>query len=225
MRDTTSFPRRAAAACLVLAAVTSVVWVQLEPPFPEGYAARLAAIDAAGTSAMVSAWLFVWSQVPMLVAFLTIAHLSRRGAPRLAGIGGGFAALGAVGHLVWGGIMLVTVLMAGDAANREVYAGLLEKIESTPLLMIFAASGLIGTVLGVLLLAIGLWKSRAVPSWQPAVLLAFLVVEFVGTNFSEYAGYVGGLCLLIAFTGLAREVWHAPRDAATAAGTSAPVPA
>lgn len=225
MRDTATFPRRTAAACLVLAAVTSVVWVELEPPFPDGYAARLAAIDQAGTSAAVSAWLFVWSQVPMLVALLTIAHLSRPGAPRLASVGGAFAALGAFGHTVWGGVMLVTVLMAGDAANREVYAGLLEEIESTPLLMVFAAAGLGGTVLGILLLTIGLWRSRAVPLWLPAVLLTFLVVEFVGTNFSDYAGYAGGLCLLIAFTALAREVWPAPRDRETATGPSRSVPA
>jgi hypothetical protein len=200
------------AASLVAAAVASVVWVALEPPFPEGYVDRLAAIDEAGTSAAVSAFLFTASQLPWLVAVLGIAWVARRGAPRTSTVGAVLATLGAFGHAVFGGAMLVTVLMAGDAANREVYAGLLEEMEFSPLLMVFAAAGLLGTVLGLLLLGVALWRSRAVPRWLPLVLWAFLVVEFVGSNLSDYATYASSLCLLVAFGELARHVWEGPTD-------------
>lgn len=221
MSNTSRFHRIGVASCLLLAAALSLVWTQLQPPFPDGYAARLAAIDEAGTSAAVSAAVFVVSQLPMLVAVLGIAHLIRPGAPIVSRVGAALAVLGVFGHAVFGGINLVTVQMAGDAGNREVYAGLLERVESSPA-MLFAAAGLLGTVLGFVVLALGLWRSRAVPRWVPCLLWAFVVVEFVGTSLSDYATYVAGVSLLIAFAALARYVWQS--DGADPVVTSAATP-
>ena len=173
--------RRLVAACLVLAAAGSVAWVSLQPPFPEGYDARLAAIDEAGAGAAVSAFLFTATQLPWLVAVVGVAWLAHRGSSRFAAVGGTLAVLGAFGHAVFGGAMIVTVLMARDVADRAVMADLLETIELTGLLVPFMAAGLLGTVLGTLLLGVALWRSRVVPRWVPVVLWAFLVVEFVGS--------------------------------------------
>lgn len=198
--------RRLVAVCLVLNAVGSLAWAALQPPFPDGYDARLAAIDEGGTGAAVSAFLFTASQLPWLVAVVGVAWLAQ-GSSRLATAGGTLAVLGGFGHAVFGGAMTVTVLMARDAADRTAMAGLLEDIETSPLLVPFMAAGLVGTVLGVLLLGAALWRSRVVPRWVPLVLWAFLVVEFVGANLSEYATYVAGLCLVLAFGALAHRVW------------------
>lgn len=122
-----------------------------------------------------------------------VAWLARESS-RLAMTGGTLAVLGGFGHAVFGGAMMVTVLMARDVADRPVMAGLLADIESSPLLVPFMAAGLLGTVLGILFLGVALWRSRVVPRWVPLVLWAFLVVEFVGANLSEYATYVAGLC-------------------------------
>jgi hypothetical protein len=226
MSNTSRFHRVGVAGCLLLAGVLSVVWTELQPPFPDGSAARLAAIDEAGTSAAVSAAVFVVSQLPMLVAVLGIAQLARRGAPVLSRVGAVLAVIGVFGHTVFGGMNLVTVLMAGDAGNRALYAGLLDQVESSPV-MAFAAAGLLGTVLGFVVLGAALWRSRAVPRWVPGLLWAFVVVEFVGTGLSSYATYVSGVCFLIAFGALARYVWQsgdterparsAPEPAAAAA--------
>jgi len=112
--------------------------------------------------------------------------------------------------------MLVGVLMARDAADRAVMAELLESIESSPLLVPFMAAGLLGTVLGLLLLGVALWRSGVVPRWVPLVLWAFLVVEFVGSNLSDYAPYVSGVCLLLAFGALAQRVWPSGPTATSA---------
>ncbi len=211
MKDTANLRRVGTATALVLAAALSVAWTLLEPPFPSGYAERLAAVDQAGTSAAVSAALFVVSQLPMLVAVLGIAQVARHRAPVAANLGAALAVLGVFGHAVFGGVSLVTVVMAGDAANRSVYADLLAQVESSPV-MVFAAAGLLGTVLGLLVLGIGLWRSGAVPRWVPGLLWAFLVLEFVGSALSEYAGYVAGTCFLIVFGTLAAHVWRSPRE-------------
>lgn len=200
--------RRLFAACLVVAAVGSVVWVTLEPAFPNGYDARLAAIDEAGAAGAASAFLFTATQLPWLVAVVGIAWLAHRGSPRFAAAGGTLAVLGAFGHAVFGGAMVVGVLMAREAADRAVMADLLESMESTALLIPFMAAGLLGTVLGTLLLGVALWRSRVVARWVPLVLWAFLVVEFVGSSLSEYATYVSALCLLLSFGALAHRVWN-----------------
>jgi hypothetical protein len=209
MKDPANFQRVTAALGLVAAAALSVLWTVLSPPFPSDYAERLAAIDDGGTSASISAFAFTASQLPMLAAVLGIAHLIRRGAPVLANVGGTLAVIGVFGHSVFGGVSLTTVQMANDAGNRGVHAALLEDLESSPV-MVFAAAGLLGTVLGLLLLSIGLWRSGVVPRWIPALTWVFLVVEFVGTGLSDYATYVSGVCLVLVFGALARHIWQTP---------------
>ncbi len=210
MKDSANFQRVTAALGLVAAAALSVLWTVLSPPFPSGYAERLAAIEDSGTSATVSAFAFTASQLPMLAAVLGIAHLIRRGAPVLANAGGALAVIGVFGHSVFGGVSLTTVQMANDAGNRSVHAALLENLESSPV-MVFAVAGLLGTVLGLLVLSIGLWRSGAVPRWIPALTWLFLVVEFVGTSMSDYATYVSGVCLVLVFGARARHIWQTPR--------------
>ena len=209
MNTSTRTIRTTSALGLVLAAIMSVAWTVLAPPFPDGYAARLVAIDEGGTSALVSAALFAASQLPMLVAVLAIGRLAASRAPRLARAGVVLAVLGAFGHAVFGGVSLATVVMARDAANRDVHAAVLEAVEGEPAIMLFAAAGLLGTVLGLLVLAIALWRSRAVARWIPALLGVFLVVEFVGSNLSDFAPYASGVCLLVAFGALAVAVQRA----------------
>jgi hypothetical protein len=192
--------------------VASTVWTVLEPAFPSDQVERLAAIDDGGTGAAVSAAAFPVSQVFMLAAVLGIGHLLRPGAPRLSNLGATLSVLGVLGHCVFAGASLMTVTMAGDEANREVYAELVADFESSPA-MAFAAVGLIGTVLGLLLLSIGLWRARVTPRWVPAALWLFLVVEFIGSGLSDYATYASLICLGAAFGALALHLQRSPRTA------------
>jgi hypothetical protein len=210
MSDPAAFRRAATVIGLVAAVLTSAVWTLLEPAFPSDQVERLAAIDDGGTAAAVSAAFFPISQVFMLAAVLGIGHLIRRGAPVLSNLGTSLAVLGVLGHCVFAGSALMSVTMAADAANREVYAEVVGDFESSPMIA-FAAVGLLGTVLGLLLLSIGLFRSRVVPRWVPAMLWLFLVVEFVGSGLSEYATYVSLLCLAAAFGAIALHVARSPR--------------
>lgn len=210
MKDPAVFRRTVGAVGLVGAVITSAVWTLLEPAFPADYAERLAAIEDGGTSAAVSAAFFALSQVFMLAAVLAMAHLIRRQSPVMSNLGASLSVVGVLGHAVFGGSMLMSVTMAADSDNRAVYASLLEDFESSPF-MAFAAAGLLGTVLGLLLLSIGLWRSRVAARWVPATLWAFLVIEFVGSNLSDYARYAALVCLGLAFGELARVVWTSSR--------------
>lgn len=142
---------------------------------------------------------------------LGVAQLLRSSAPILSILAGGLGLLGGFGHAVFGGISILTLAMAADTANHELHSALLLQVEEGPA-VIFMAMGLLGTVLGILFLAIGLWRAHVGPRWLPFVLFAFLIIEFIGTNFSEFASIVSGLLYLGAFAILAAIVWTRPRE-------------
>jgi len=223
MKDTASFRRAIAAGGLVATAMLMVVSVIFEPEFPTGAAERLEAIAEGGTGAAVSAVAFTLAQLPLIAALLAIGRLADEQAPRLSTIGTTLGIIGAFGHSVYGGVSMVQLSMADDSDNRELYADLLESVESGPA-AIFMAMGLLGTVVGILLLSIALWRARVAPRWAAPALWAFLAVEFVGTAFSHWASLVSVILYLAAFSALAAEVLRRPRTqwSDTGQATSAP---
>ena len=200
-----AYRRGVAAASLVATAALSGVSVMLQPELGEDPAAQLAAIAAAGTGATASVVAFLLAQLPFIGAVLGVAHLLRTRTPLLSNVAGTLGVVGAFGHTVFGGLSLVYLSMAGDPANRQVYAALMARLGDSPV-MLFSLAGLVGTVLSVVLLAAGLWRSRIVPRWVPAVLWLFVVVEFAGSGFSRQASYLASVLLLVAFGALAVRV-------------------
>jgi MFS family permease len=92
-------------------------------------------------------------------------------------LGTSLAVIGAFGHSVVGGLSMAYLAMAVDERNRAAHAAVIEDIETGPV-RIFMAMGFLGTVLGILLLAIGLWLAKVPPRWAAPLLGAFLLVAF-----------------------------------------------
>ena len=202
---TARFRRRVAAGCLASTAVLSTASVLLQPDFGDTTAERLRLIDDAGASATVSVVCFVLAQLPFLGAALGIGHLIRRRAPRLANAAPAIAVVGGFGHAVFGGAMLLTASMATAAGSRDPYVEVVERFESSPA-MIFAAMGLVGTVVGLLLLAAGLWRAAVGPRWVPGAMVAFVVVEFAGSALTTWAAPLAAALYLAAMGALAMAV-------------------
>lgn len=207
MRNTARFRRDAAALGLVLAAALMIVSVSLAPEWGDSAEERLRLLHDGGTPALISALAFTLAQLPLIAGVLGIGHLLRERSPRLANIGTTVALLGCFGHAVVGGIQLAIMAMADDTANRAVYTELLPSLEAGPIIP-FLLMGLAGTVLGLLMLSIGLFRARVAPRWVGPVLWAFLVVEFVGTNISEWASYLAGLLYVGALGAVALTIWQ-----------------
>lgn len=206
---TASYRRIVTAGALVATALLTALSVALQPDFGDTTDQRLALLDAAGDSALISAAAFVLAQLPFLVAVLGLGHLLRDRAPRLANVAPTVAFLGGFGHAVFGGAMLLTTTMARAPGSREPYVEALDRFESSPA-MAFAGMGLVGTVLGILLLAAGLWRGQVGPRWVPPVLVAFVVVEFAGTALTTWAVPVSLALYVVAFVALAATVWATP---------------
>jgi hypothetical protein len=211
MKDAT-FRRNAAAIGLAAAALLSAVSVLLQPSFGSDPASRLAAIDAAGLRGQVSAVTFLLAQLPAIAGLLGVAHLVRRGSPRLSNAGGALAVVGAFGHTVFGGMSMVYLGMAADADHRAAYGSLIGRLENSPV-MIFSLLGLVGFVLGIALLAVGLWRTQVGARWVPPLLGVWLVAEFVGSGISAYAAPLSATLFVVACFALARTIWQTPAHA------------
>ncbi|MET0998679.1 MAG: hypothetical protein ABWX73_08210 [Marmoricola sp.] len=201
----TTTARLVAATCLVVTALLSTVSVMLQPEFSADPSDRLAAIDASGAAGAISLLTFVLAQLPFLVAVVALALLARTVSPRLAAAGGALAVIGGFGHAVFGGVGLAYLAMSSDVADRAAMAEVVTRIESGPAVL-FMASGLLGTVIGLVLLGIALLRSGAVARWIPWTLWAFLVTEFAISNVTEWAAPAAGLLYLAAFGGVAAQL-------------------
>ncbi len=201
----TTSARLVAATCLVLTGLLSAVSVMLQPGFAAGPSDRLAVIDGSGAPGTISLLTFVLAQLPFLVAVVAMALLARAASPRLSVMGGALAVIGGFGHAVFGGIGLAYLAMSSDVTHRAAMAEVIARVESGPALA-FMASGLLGTVLGLFLLGIALFWSGAVARWIPWALWAFLVMEFVISNFAEWAVPAAVLLYVAAFGAIAAQL-------------------
>ena len=121
--------------------------------------------------------------------------MARGRSPRLAIAGGALAVVGGFGHAVFGGIGLAYLAMSErQPPTGRHFADVVTRVESG-LAVIFMAAGLLGTVIGLVLLGIALFRSRVVPRWIPVALWLFIVTEFVLTNVSEWASPAAGTAL------------------------------
>ncbi|WP_167140461.1 hypothetical protein [Diaminobutyricimonas sp. TR449] len=207
MRSTALFRRATVAASLLLTAALSALWVLLVPPFPATTLAQLQQIEAGGDVAVLSATAFLVAQLPFIVAAIGVTQLIGQKSPMIAAIGGTLAVIGGFGHAAYAGFQLAVVTMASDVADHDVYARLLDG-ELPAIVDVLAVGGTVGTVLGLILLGVGLLRARVGVRWIPYVLWAFVVVEFVGTGLTQWAAYASAVLYLAALGALAMAVWR-----------------
>ena len=212
MADAALFRRTAAATGLVgsavLAAAATLVHQTTSGGVPTAVLDDLQRDPAAGR---VSAVLFVLQGLAAIVAALAIGHLLRDRPPVLSSVGAGLAALGAFAEAVATTFTLAFVPMAQDPAHRAAYVSVIDQADRVQNL--FGLVGLVGTVVGTLLLSIGLFRAHVGPRWVAPAIWAFLVLEFVGSGIAPAVGFAAVSLGVIAYTALAVTAWNSPRTA------------
>ncbi|WP_153394572.1 DUF4386 family protein [Ornithinicoccus halotolerans] len=209
MKNPATYRRAVAAVGLVLAAVLMTIAMGINVPFSGDPEEVLTEMDAAGGRAWLSAITYTLAQLALIPGVLGIAHLLRQRTPRLSNVGGTLAVLGAFGHTVHAGGVLLVVSMAQGTADRAALETALQEYQNSPV-AIFSAMGLLGTVVGLILLTVGLWRAGVGPRWVPAALAAFLLVEFIGTAITVWATAAGSALYLASFGALALTIWRTP---------------
>lgn len=203
--STSHFQNRSMVLCLAAAAVLLATSAALQPTLSNDAATHLADLHRAGPRAAVAAALFLAGQLPNLIAILAIGQLLRTRSPKLANWGTVLGVLGAFAEGVMAGVSLVFVEMANDTQHRAVYAAFYKHVTTSPL-GIVSLVGLVGSVIGLLLLSIGLFRAGVGPRWVGPALWAFLVLQYVGTGLSSWASYLSVLLAGAAYFALARTL-------------------
>lgn len=218
-----SLTRSTVAGALGLGAALTVLSVATMPDFSGDQASRLEAV-AASPRAALSAWTWVLSQPLLGLGVVGLAHAARSRAPLLATLAAVLFGLGALGHSVYGGINLAMLAMAEDLGAVDTHVAVLDRLEQG-LMLPFMAAGLLGTVLGVLLLAAALWRARLGPRWVGPALVAWVVLEFAGSGLFSWAGVASGAVFGITLVAMAVVLqrtpisyWRTEVEAAAGAG-------
>jgi hypothetical protein len=148
------------------------------------------------------AWANVMDVLGLLLlppAVVLVAWLAYRGAPRLALAGGVLAFLGYISlSAVTAGDALLTG--AVDAPDRAAAVALVDAYWKTGPAVTLLTVYLLGHLLGLLLLGAALWRSRRVPTWVGAAVVALVPLEIAEQVLGNHGpGVVGYLLVAAAF--------------------------
>lgn len=143
-----------------------------------------------------------------------IGRLIQDRSPRLATIGTSLAAVGAAGLAI--GVSTVGFTMGMLTAHDTALAEKVYDIASRDnfVSIPFDLSPLFS--IGMLILAVALIRTRAVPLWQPILLIVAVIAAF-GAPAGGIAGAVGHTPLAIALVALATPLWRNTRADVTQA--------
>lgn len=208
--------------CLVVGSVSYLVQGWLSPLASTEASKQVA--EAAGNLAAMR-WALVWD-VPLLLivpAVLFLGVVAGVRSSRVAAIGTG------VGFLA----MLGTVFLLANDAVVYAAADLADPSQGIPVVEGFQSNGLfaaglvlylVGLPVGFVLLAVALWKRRAVPRWAAVALGAFPFVAFVGGDVAGL-GLAGGALAVVGFSSCAVALVRSGHgsDATSPLGTTAGV--
>ena len=206
LSDAQRFRRLVAGWCMVLAPLVLLVGMILHPDGDRDAAAQLAIVRE-DADRWFGAHLLVLIAIPlMLAAVLGLMHMLREREAALGHMGGGLAALGL---LALTGLVAIELVQwqAASSASADAMAGLFDRLDETAGIVVPFYVTALGFVVGLVLLAAGLYRARAVHSWM-AVFLVVAAVMFV-LQFATAAtafGILGAAFLLIGLGSVGRMV-------------------
>jgi hypothetical protein len=216
MKALRPFPsRRTTAICLVAAAAISAIGFAVTPWEGErtvrSYHEALAAHPG---QAQVSAVLLHFGYMLFAPAAVGILALM---APR----GGWLFRIGAVLAVL--GMTTLPGLLVTDAYDlalaqelpRDAGVAAAEAVEDIPLSMILGLPAVAGTILGLWVLAFGLWRIGEAPVAFPILMVAGWVISFA--TFEPVVIIVGGVVMTAGCLIAARRLWNATPPVAAAA--------
>lgn len=144
-------------------------------PFATGAASNTPVIAAQPTRFLVANLLFLLTEVLLLPAILALLHLLRDRSTILGHLGASFGLLGVLGHTAFIGYSAAQVPLVQSLTDPAQLQTVGQRAMTSPFFAITLLTFLLGTYLGFILLAVGLWRSRIAAPWT-ALLLALPVV-------------------------------------------------
>src|SRR5918999_4448174 len=214
LSDAHHFRKLVAGACMVLAPLVLLVATVVHPDVKTDEAAQLAVI-ADNLDAWLAAHLLALAAIAMSVpAVLGLMHMLREREVSLGHVGGGLAMLGLLAYV---GVVAVEGLVGwamGEAGDRGAMVALLTSInESAAIVIPFFILSLAFAV-GMICLAVGLYRARAVQSWMAICLgVGAVLLAISGPAAATWLGIVAAAFLVVGFGSIGRMVYRESDEA------------
>lgn len=179
--DASHFRRLVAGSCLIIAPVVLLVGALIHPQGKEAAAAHLVVVAENPDRYSLAHALLLLGLALFLPVVLALMHLLRERGTTFGHLGAGLAMLGLFGATAVVAVDGVAVSQMGQpGGNIQEMAALLDRIKESPGLRGVAIVAGVGLMLGMVLLAYGLLRTRAVQPWMAAGVAAGAITFFVG---------------------------------------------
>jgi hypothetical protein len=229
INDASNFRRTVAGLCLIAAPAALGAALLIHPG--EGEAGLVGSIAENPGRIQAASLLIILSTVLFVPALMGILNLVRGRGVILVHIGVGLMLIGVIGHAVWSGFQVVLAALTQSNLDQAQLAATIEGSGPPPALIVIMVMFLVGFFLGLVVLATGLWRSRAVPRWVPVGLILVAASDFVLPGGKIFAAI--GVALAVACFGaiglkllaMSDEDWereHAPAEEALNVGSAQP---
>ncbi|MEU8261599.1 hypothetical protein AB0C02_13395 [Micromonospora sp. NPDC048999] len=217
--DIRTVSRAAAVATLAIAGVANAIPLVVtdndEAPAVDQFRDYAAHSGVAATSNLM-----LLALICLVPAMIYAARLARRGAPKLAFIGGGLSALAWLCGLMSIGSLQLALYEGSKLPDQAGAAALVDAITGDPVYNALLSSFVLAHIVGMIILGVALWRSGSVAWWVGALYILYVVLHTVGHAVGPVvdmaAGVVLGLGLLAVAFQIARtpnELWDLPTGA------------
>lgn len=202
-----TFRRTAAGLSLIAAPLFGLIGAAVLPAFTGGMEGELTFIAARPERWLTGLYLDLLAWPFMIVAIIGLLHLLRVRGVVLGHIGGGLMLLGSFFHGAVLGFQFVEAPLVVSGINHAQMVTFSEQMyEHTAFTMLLLP--FMGFYVGLLILAVALWRARVVPLWIAGLIVAAIAVEFFGPPAFHTLLFLG--LLLIAFGWIGLKVLRMP---------------
>ena len=184
--DSHHFRKMVARVCMVAATLCVLAAFVVSPALHPDPGAQLASSAADADRTLLSALLSLAAVALMIGAVMGLMHMLRERMVSFGHIGGAMALLGLVAYAAQFGALMLAWQMVGDGVQRGDVTAWDGLISSTAGIVALSVVAWIGTA-GIVVLAAGLYRARAVDWW----MAAFVAIGAVGIALAAPLGSVG----------------------------------
>lgn len=229
LSDAHHFRKTVAGVSMVLAPMLFLVSAILAPSSNSDAGAILGAVARNPDRFYESTVVGIAGSILLLPALLGLMHMLREKQVALGHVGGGLALLGSLVFMLFWGVALMQWQMVRGGGDRGQMTALLDRFLHTTGTQVFLYFSLAFTI-GLVVLALGLWRARAVHWSIAGALAAGAIVLQVGFFVGNEASYfiVASAILFVALATMGRvvltesdEAWeHTPENTGFRAAAS-----
>ena len=193
--------RTVAGLSLIAAPLFGLIGASVLPAFTGGMEGELAFIAARPERWLTGLYLDLLAWPLMIVAIMGLLHLLRERAVILGHIGAGLMLLGSFFHGAVLGFQFVEAPLVISGINHAQMVTFSEQMyEHTAFTMLLLP--FMGFYVGLLFLALALWRVRAIPFWIAGLIVVAIAVEFFGPPAFHTLLFLGLLLIAFGWIGL-----------------------